>query len=163
MRHVPKHLSDAARGTPMMLRAPVTPYRTLPGGEQQKESGTPLGRECCRLRSLNQKATAQRGIHLPCRHVVVVDLPLRISSCFPIGRQDDGFGFGRRRWWQLKEIVGYHQLWLKAASKGRQKHYSKDGWPGFSCTFAQARYVGMFKAGRRTVFSPWATDSQKQD
>lgn len=56
--------------------------------------------------------------HPPGDHVVVVDLPLRIPGCFPVGREDDGFGFGRGGRGQIQEVVGDHQLWLQTARKG---------------------------------------------
>jgi len=59
--------------------------------------------------------------HLPRYHVVVVDLPLGVSGCFPVGRQDNGFGFGRGWRRQVQEVVGHHKLWLKTHTQQCQR------------------------------------------
>lgn len=50
--------------------------------------------------------------------MVVVDLSLWISGCFPVGWEDDCFGFWRGWWRQVQEVIGHHKLWLKIAQKG---------------------------------------------
>lgn len=56
--------------------------------------------------------------HSPGDHVVVVDLSLGIPGRLPVGREDDGFGFGRGRRRQIQEVIGDHQLWLETAWEG---------------------------------------------
>lgn len=62
---------------------------------------------------------------LPRYDVVVVDLPLGIPGCFPVGRQDDGFGFRRGRRRQVQEVIAHHELWLK-----KKNQHGSDGKRG---------------------------------
>lgn len=51
-----------------------------------------------------------RRRYQPCDNMVIVDLALGVPGNFPVGREDDGFGFGGRRGRQVDHIVGDNHI-----------------------------------------------------
>lgn len=72
-------------------------------GEGWGESDT---RAVSRRTGARAHTSKTRRRYQPCDNVVIVDLALGVPGNFPVGREDDGFGFGGRWGRQVDHIVG---------------------------------------------------------
>lgn len=70
-----------------------------------------------------------RRRYQPCDNVVIVDLALGVPGNFPVGREDDGFGFGGRRGRQVDHIVGDNHFLGGGREGGRESSPGRPAKP----------------------------------